>query len=1432
MMKRLLCPILLILACSIALLGQTVHIPKLGFFTEPRFIMPANVDELPVWFETGQGDNNKRSIRNNISNHLYQNDMILGAMVKSEPVVYKNFFAFTGNVESSGVLVIGYTPMTSSGVLNRSQYLIYSDEDFFGTPIIVSDTSGDIIYVYATSIADDGVEKVKVTRFAAEAINSGTSLIDRNASFGKYYYFDPSVFPITADIKATSLTLGLTKNPKIVLTRHGTTSSQSPSGIFIFKDDLTLLGAISANSIFGGNVRFSTPAILTTVNADFIYINSYEWGNPNVQPTSAEVLVVGGVYTSTPAGSGDFKANNVFVIPPSIVASRNSSEAFSNVNAATFLLEDGSGRSFAIGNIRNQFRNEYVLGIRHRGNQIRIDFNSFDVMEYVQAPFKLSWYDDRVGRVATGLDFAPGYALHSPDGAVDFNILPDAALQLFRNNQVVIYKNSYQGAGTGVLSSSYGPVQNTTLVFPGYVSSLNIDGYTFNPNNYESYQSNGKDNWRFYGDNFGPKSIVGYANITDDMQPKYWFSNFSFPVAIGQQAYGPDTDKKYIDNNVYITGTYGGSTNLIGMTPQPVDDESRIDSIYSVNPDTDRHLRQTAITAEVSGILSNDQNALIVTESTNIKALTRGARALVQYGNEYYDIGNITSVVTTGKTNEYVMKFTRAYPIGITFDDMDTYGNPIIARIIVSTSLPSVAHVKKFDHELGMIDSTIGTINETIITKRASEGILHGVSIVEAGSTAVNEQGTLISFSGLNYSCHTDKSFVGKTINDYHEFDIDGNILATNIIGNNGIIFLPRIPIHREAIELQTNEISYNYTTDDRNGKILLSIETAGRYADRFVLVMYTTNELFDDDVFPTAVLHHEVMYVPSQINWQYQFSSGIKITASPSKIGDKLYVPVTYGQDNNLPFIYVFDAYQADPLNVEPRGIITVNGVGSSLTPVVPYRSGFMVGSGSGLHIYADGGFLLADAQRVVRLNPDSSLAYQMTGIVGRNPIDNDGYLQQPFNFITGVERLDNGNLLICDTGLSKIAECDDNGRVFFQYPDANIPGHLNYVLNGPRSVKRYTKNIGGTDYVSYLITDTGNNRIIEVYLSIDTSNNYTFIDAKIVANNLDLKQILGSDVTFTQAERIRPRSEESGIESTAIVVVLSNNKILSSDGKPLRTLLLVKEVGRDLLTLENSGGTPVIANALEITRANDYFSVSQFSLVRMYNFSITPAVEWLYAKVVDGFGIKFIPAYVWDSGNSRYIPVYEDEDSDFIYFRPIIGTDPYIIDDKDNSVHHMRYSEDDYNDGMLNMRQGVNIERLKKYSAAINGITDPLEIAKIEDNIENFASDVLFHPTGFGFSVDNNSINHITINQLMVMQFNKMPNLRYPMRNMITDELRSVPRIHLFALNYNSGSGKWDIFDAGGNIYMVPSPLSLNYPLLSGRDEYLTEPFSMVMD
>ncbi|MBD3188847.1 PQQ-binding-like beta-propeller repeat protein [Candidatus Bathyarchaeota archaeon] len=128
------------------------------------------------------------------------------------------------------------------------------------------------------------------------------------------------------------------------------------------------------------------------------------------------------------------------------------------------------------------------------------------------------------------------------------------------------------------------------------------------------------------------------------------------------------------------------------------------------------------------------------------------------------------------------------------------------------------------------------------------------------------------------------------------------------------------------------------------------------------------------------------------------------------------------------------------------------------------------------------NGNTLIADTgnDRVVEINPDGEIMWQWNAFDHFDPADADGGISH----LNDVDRLANGNTLICLRNLDAIVEVEPSGAIAWQYggPHAGLLDH-------PHNPDRITT--GNT-----IICDSGNRRVLEITPSGEVTWNYKPMD------------------------------------------------------------------------------------------------------------------------------------------------------------------------------------------------------------------------------------------------------------------------------------------------------------------------------------------------
>ncbi len=682
------------------------------------------------------------------------------------------------------------------------------------------------------------------------------------------------------------------------------------------------------------------------------------------------------------------------------------------------------------------------------------------------------------------------------------------------------------GTGKLMAGSSYGYLANSPLLYyhdmliattngystnNGYLTGLRLRHPGFNDANipagnilYGSY-SHGDildtwgDSWvfTFAGDTLGPKNPLPAFSWDGNKPLARWSTDFPYPSA----AKG---------DSIFTIGTYAYYSNRGGGSPSTYFDETNFPTVnrsvlYGLSPTPDRYLHQTVTAGWViAPLVAPTVLTISATELTG--ALHVGARALLKINGTTppttWDMGNIISITGTGP---YTVSFTRPAPNLLDLTQ---------TSLLVNTSAPYLSHIQAWNTVTGAepvrnyksdnlltaplalggtmlaVDNpssfaingeitltdlvtrhvmalpvkvtgidlvaktvTIDTgadqaypagahITHTWDAVRISEGICVTPPAGQSADPLARDQEIMVVRGGLAYTCHEPDS-KDPISNTMKIFDQDSMTLLPSY---NSI---PRT----EA----------NYQVDHRNGRIELSPKAAGYDADRFVTVHYFTNDSING--VPTKVRHAEVMYVPTQIKWQYNFTDAIP-DSGPVVVGDTIYVTVQQSTTDVKwrPAIYAFATAPRDPFNVQPLWVRPLNPTlpGAALPPYrgattpVPTSTGLVIGTAlpglvnNELVSFADRGTLVSDGQRLLRYNGAGMLTWAAFATQGRDPglmgpaapteDEDKGTAVESFNLLTRVRRLPSGNLLLCDTGNSRVVEMDRAGNIVWQYPDTDL--------------------------------------------------------------------------------------------------------------------------------------------------------------------------------------------------------------------------------------------------------------------------------------------------------------------------------------------------------------------------------------------------------
>ncbi len=671
--------------------------------------------------------------------------------------------------------------------------------------------------------------------------------------------------------------------------------------------------------------------------------------------------------------------------------------------------------------------------------------------------------------------------------------------------------------------------------------------------------------WQFQGDSFGPQGAAGNALA-------FWRSDFPFPAATGR-------------DSVFTAALYNGFGDYNGDNYAPYTPPVPSGMLYALAPSPLRTLMQSVVAGAVAADRTNLSGVqLLVTVPNTTMQITGplrvGARALLKVkklnpdvpvsSTDWYtwDQGHIMQVRKLNGT-QYIVTFDRAVP------DPAEFANGR-SELLTATDVPYLSHVRGWN-------AKIGSDTERMYTRNTGAGptpmvrVGVGTTLPNVGDSACPDpraiQDVMLAFTDLAYTCHEpDPALSANAQQTLVPADLDHLVDAKGAPtflpadwANNGQTYLPPRPVQGTATAMNGLPV-INYQVDARTGRIELSPAIAGEFADRFVAVHYFTVDFDPVALTMSKVRHAEIMYIPTQIQWRYQFPAAVP-DGGPVVVNDTVYQPAVRqitvnGATRWQPSLYAFAAQQVNGLTVQP---LWVQAVGPAISdPRLPYHlittpapvgNGVVVGTGvpvpgmnpnptNELALFTDRGLLIGDGHRVVRLDSDGQVTWQVSATRDFDPVALmsgnantrlAGLFQRSLGLVTRVHNLPSTHLLLCDTGANRVVEVDRDGNVMWQYPDSDVtyqdpdtvydaandvwipardssaspavelipigalrtPTPSVMRLSAPRDVRRYAHDIPMTavfwrntnmgaavvHWETTLITDSGHNRLIEVY-------------------------------------------------------------------------------------------------------------------------------------------------------------------------------------------------------------------------------------------------------------------------------------------------------------------------------------------------------------
>lgn len=715
---------------------------------------------------------------------------------------------------------------------------------------------------------------------------------------------------------------------------------------------------------------------------------------------------------------------------------------------ADLILADSRGRRYPIGDPKDPFRGKHIAAIAAHGATLTVTFRDWNLFlphgtepPLLAPPLTLSY----APVLPTAVRLYPlrnppltGLEPEFPSPILLPGAAPAHAAALVAGEAVI----------TGVTCSAN--VETPLLAVNGQPATVRLHTGAL----LRCPLPEAQPDWQFPGDTRGPRSqaIAG----------QWWESDFPYPSAAG-------------DGTLYAVATYRG---VAGSGPLPVAAPARA-VLYALDPATPSNLRQVVAAGTVTGWPDEDPYLLQVHSAWTGFPLQIGARVLLQVSGDApftCDLGHILAISPPpgDPAASYRVTVERPRP------PEAQLAAARAVTLLAAIATPYVSHVQAWNSVTGAEPLRDYQRTGSPAT-RANEGLCHQAPTGNPANADPREglQEVMIALTGLETTCHApgvpDPATHTLRLEDADFLPAGSAALAAWRAAPH--VYLPRIAAGR-----------FNYLVDHRAGRITLTPPAAGALADRFVVVHYFTTDTLDGKA--TAVRHAEIMYVPTPVRWQYTFPDALPASA-PLLVGDRLYLTMLRQAAGQWqPALYTFaaapqDPRQARPLAIQPIGQPVERPDAAVFAPV-PALNGLAVGVPGALALLGAQDVLVADGQRLLRLNSAGQLAWQAVGMQGKETLR--------FTLLTAVRRLANGNLLLCDTGANRVAEMDRQGQFVWQYPDG-APEALG--LLEPRDARRYVREnpveavYTGEDklgpatvrWENTLIADAGHQRLLEIH-------------------------------------------------------------------------------------------------------------------------------------------------------------------------------------------------------------------------------------------------------------------------------------------------------------------------------------------------------------
>lgn len=189
----------------------------------------------------------------------------------------------------------------------------------------------------------------------------------------------------------------------------------------------------------------------------------------------------------------------------------------------------------------------------------------------------------------------------------------------------------------------------------------------------------------------------------------------------------------------------------------------------------------------------------------------------------------------------------------------------------------------------------------------------------------------------------------------------------------------------------------------------------------------------------------------------------------------------------------------------------------------------------------------LIADNNRILETDSDGQAVWAADATVG------EGGAKVDFSHPAGLSAVSSNDYLVADTGNNRCVRFDRGGKVLWELTRFSDPNHLlaagsPLALSAPTSAQILRRYSGATVAISYLVSDTGNSRILEV------TDIYNPVTGAFAPNGYHI--LTAATNTFDQQGRRYRYTSASYFPTSApvsILALVTNTRIAKPNGAVL---------------------------------------------------------------------------------------------------------------------------------------------------------------------------------------------------------------------------------------------------------------------------------------